>query len=232
MKIVIGFLICAIGGSALAGGYHYNYNNIAVVKQKIVEFDDRTYLGLDGYYSVGEQIREKARIEKIAEDIELRTSLKEVAKALQDQNKLSKEGNLKLELLLKVLAGEKVPDPATKPVQPEQPEENPKDESKEEVETTDRDKATEIDTKVYEIVKRDCASCHGKNSESIVLIKDDVLQKPSLLGLIEIVKRVRGDNLHGAARMPKGKAALSDADVKILEDWMFEEVDFINSQKK
>jgi hypothetical protein len=179
-----------------------------------VEFDNRYYLGLDGYYSVGQELITRDNAEKLQ-------SLEKQLEKLSAQN----------EMLLKLLAGEKIPDvPTTKPVVPSpEPEvpvvpETPIIPSEPENPTNE---ATEIDQKVYNIFSRRCTNCHGdlKQDGGLVLVKKGLLQGLTLADRVEVHHRVNGVNLGHKARMPKGSTPLSDIEVEDIRMWVVEESD-------
>lgn len=73
-----------------------------IVKQRVVQFDPNTYLGVQGYYTHGENLR----VQKSTEE-------SETLKELREQNKILRD------LVNAVLAGRKLPEsPVEEPVQP------------------------------------------------------------------------------------------------------------------
>jgi hypothetical protein len=216
LTLILGILLST--SLSFAGNFHHSFhhNNVVDVIIKRVEFDNRYYLGLDGYYSVGQELVDGANAEKLSR---LETQLER----LSAQN----------EILLKLLAGEKIPEVPTspQPTQPTQPVEppvvQPEQPSTPNIPANPTSEASNLDKKVYDIFSRRCANCHGdlKQDGGLVLIKKGILQGLPLADRVEVHHRVNGVNLGHKARMPKGSTPLSDIEVEDIRLWVVEEAD-------
>lgn len=207
------------------GQYRYNnfnHNRAVDVIQKRVEFDAPLFLGLDGYYSVRDQINKEKHDEKFKE--------------LTSQNERLQA---QLELLLKMLAAGKggevgpapAPAPESNPSVPATPTEPEPAAGGDGGEYT----PTELDRKVFDIFNASCKKCHseGPNDNGITLItKSGALRLLDLADRVETYNRVQGVHLdeQGKARMPKGSAPLPDDKLKSIYLWMMEESDRIRSE--
>ena len=77
-------------------------------------------------------------------------------------------------------------------------------------------------TPIVPILTKNCAPCHTKNAaEGVSLATQEGLMKvvtPGDPAGSEIIKSVRGTDGHKL--MPLGRAALSEAEIKQIEDWI------------
>jgi len=224
-KVIVGAIIAlSMTGVSLAGGYGNRivaspYVQNVDVKQKRVEFDSRYFLGIDGYYAVGEQIKHEKET----------TELDEVRR----QNEILKA---QLDVIIKLLGtgnGNAIPlpvnpnppTPAEEP-EPATPAEQPADGA--------AYVPTALDKQAFDIFSASCKKCHseGPNDNGLTLItKNGALRYLDAADRFEVYNRVQGTHLEeqGKARMPKGSAALGDDKVKSLYLWLAEEVDRIRS---
>jgi hypothetical protein len=225
-KVFVATLIMmfAIGPvPVLAGSFgHVQQNNSFDVILKRVEFDARYFQGLDGYYSVGEELRLQQEAQNINE---LQQILRENAR-MQGQ----------IEMLLKVLSNQKVDIPEQGPKPEPEPQPQPEPEPEPGIEPDPEPyKPTELDVRVYHLFKQKCARCHGdtKQDGGLSLIRDGALQLVPLEDRTEIHDRVHGVGLsdRGKAKMPKG-GSLSDKEVEDLRLWMVQESDRLRSLRE
>lgn len=200
------FLATLVGiGTVYAGGYGYNnvvdYNNAAriIIRDKVVEYDPDRFLGVEGYYRLGEHLSEKSEAEKSTKH-ELELEL------LQKQIDL-----LKLQMEAAAKAGAKpMPKPEVEtPVEPEAPK----------VENT-----YEAVTLLF---SQKCSKCHGdtKKDGGLQLIKSGALvdigaderEKVFLRTFFpECVEK------EGLAKMPKGGKALTDEEMNVVFKWQLD----------
>jgi mono/diheme cytochrome c family protein len=175
-----------------------------VVPQRVVQFDSAYYLGLDGYYSVGDKIRQEKAQEKSDE----------LTEAQKDREYYKGQ----VELLLKVLAANN----GAKLIPSNQPTPN------EPTEVTPQPTSGNYDDKVLEIFNAKCARCHGENKSDagLSLVKNSKLQynNDTLADFKmreKIFDLVYGANLkeRGLSQMPKG-SSLSDEEVEYIRLWM------------
>lgn len=184
----------------------YQYQQV-VVPQKVVQFDQAYFQGINGYYSVADKIKAEKQEEKNVE-IEFYKG--------------------QIDMLLKILANKNSGD---KPivVTPEQPETPPPAPQPQPNTPTSDYKVTEVDKQVYNIIKAKCAKCHGdtKQDGELALIKNDTLQLVDIYDRVDIFDRVSGIGLQARnkTRMPKGSPALSDVEVESFRLWMIQESD-------
>jgi len=180
------------------------HNDALIIKEKRVEFDYRVFAGSDGYYSLGDALKEEYN-----EGVE-----KELI-----------ETKAQLDLALKLLHKKNMP---MKPVTPE--DETNTDEVPETPEEPETEvppsEYTELDKKVYAIFRADCVSCHGTTpvNNSLSLLNSEGLAQVSLAARNRIHDRVNAVGLkeRGLAKMPKGNKTLSDEEVEIIRLWGLE----------
>ena len=215
MKLIIYslfFSIAMVSTAMATPPYVYQANTQVqqvIVPQRTVEFDQQYYQGINSYFSVGDKIRAEKASETDAQ-IEFYKG--------------------QVDMLLKILAQKTgtpiAPAPTTPPAeQPpaEQPPILPQPPDNGEY------KVTEVDKKVYNIVKTKCARCHGdtKQDGGLALIKDGSLQLVDINDRVEIHDRTLGINLEarGKTRMPKGGVPLTDDEVETFRLWAVQESD-------
>ena len=185
---------------------HQQFNDV-IIEQKVVNFDDRYYYGVNGYYDVANNIRERQAIELRRQDTERVRSLE-----------------LQLETLIQLMKqnqGQQIlADPKIDRPEPLNEEAKFRKEDINEEELGDN-----LDAKVFGIFKNKCSACHGPNSDySPELIGKDELgeylpsSQLSLEDRISIYDRTKGVHLEerGLARMPKGDEPLTDDEVDAL----------------
>ncbi len=117
------------------------------------------------------------------------------------------------------------PTPSPQPNPPNFPDQPPSPDQPPPVTPENPGQASELDKQVYGIFSTRCQACHSdKASGGLQLISaGGVLNKPALSEMVEIYNRVRGVNLNGKARMPKGSSVLSDKDVETIFQWVSQE---------
>lgn len=202
MKFLV-YSLCAVlaltPSFAFATNYYNNQQNV-IIRQKVVEFDARTYLGTDGYYTVGEQLKNKKSADLQSEVDQLKAQL---------------------DLLIKLLGGngqgkpvQPAPEQPTTPLPaPQQPSEPSAGEP------------TKLDLEVFDIFTKSCVKCHGEKGDGdLVLLKKDgqgaytVMPDLDTDTRVIVHHRVNGVNLNGEAHMPKG-GQLTDKEVEALRLW-------------
>lgn len=222
MKYLIGILV--LGASpAFATDYvaQQKFKDV-IVEQKVVEFDDRYFYGIEGYYGVGQNIRQAQQIEATRQrDDEIRR-LKIQIDVLTNILKTERSRNH-----AEVENGDDFR-PIETPVQEEQPAEVPAEQRDPDAEyVSDKD----LHGKVYRIFKDKCSACHGPDPDySPELIGKDKLgfylpsSDLSLADRAKIFDRVYGVGLEDRdlARMPKGDQPLTDEEVEVLRLYMLE----------
>lgn len=167
-----------------------------IVRQRVVQFDPNTYLGLQGYYSHGQKL--------VAED---NAKKDEELKILREQVEELKKMTLALQSLTLGNVAGKVP---AKPVEPEQ---KPVDALEAKVLSLYLDKCA----KCHGDTKQDGDLTLVKDGK-LVISDNDSLE----LANRELVFHRTDASLllEGEARMPKGSAPLTDEEVKTLKLWM------------
>jgi hypothetical protein len=215
MKYFIGLLaVLFLVSSAGASPYYvnnYQANNKVNVTLKRVEFDSRYFLGLDGYYSVGQTIHDKLQQDKYEQ---LRKEHEELKSLLQQiQNSLD-NGN-------------------TGPVSPpNEPSPTPEQPTPDPVEPPVDDEpyiATELDKVVYGVFKTHCAQCHNESNKKggVQLVNKgngSLLYQPlETRVLIDWVTRGIELNKHDKKLMPLNGKPLSEPDSNAIYLWMQEE---------
>lgn len=200
--IAILCVISFIGNITYAGCFKVNRSRVLVVEQKRVEFDSRYFLGLDGYYSVGEELR----LRKIQED----------NVALRAQN----------DLLINLIKNTRLNrnedcDEPKEPVDPKDPVE-PK-------EPVDPIEPTDLDRQVFDIFVNSCINCHSEKKQSAGLQLIDSTKGQlgwhNLETRVEIFDRTLGINLHDRGKQimpPNVNQKLSNKDVETIRLWMVE----------
>lgn len=207
-------LVCGFTNSAFATNYqfiannHHVANQQVVVRQKIVEFDSDYFLGLNGYYSVQNQLLQQYLVQLQAQNL----------------NKIEKVENSKVEEkldeIIRLLKGgtklEPVPTPTAEPApKPEVPVNS---------------EVSELDKQVFAILVESCKRCHNSTNKSggLTLVgqdsKGDYLPTLSLGQRLNVHYRTRGVGLaeHGLKTMPLGGVPLSDEKVETFYQWALE----------
>lgn len=187
MKYVIG---CLIGLFLMSTNL---YATDVVVKQRVVQFDPNTFLGIQGYYSHGQNLR----VQKSQEE-------DEKLKLLKEQNEILKQ-------MVNALLKGKVEGGAggALPVNPEEP-------AVPELETKVLEIYSTKCAKCHGDTKADGGLALVKDGK---LVKD---QNDGIeLAIRNVVHhRVNGVSLsEGEVRMPKGAPALSNEEVEVLRLW-------------
>ena len=180
----------------------FNRQNV-IVRQKIVEYDPRYYLGLDGYYSVGQKIQ------------------------ADEQSATLNDISSKLDVLIQLLSrGQNLPTPVEplKPKEPTQPE-NPTT-----PENPDGLEPTALDINVYNIFSTNCASCHNENKKGGGLQLVNAANKSLIYQ--DLVTRVLIEKAVFSGKMPLSGKKLSDKDVDTLKKWMQEEAEILKKEEK
>jgi len=218
MKFIFALVLCLFVGTASGSNYYNNsyHNNDVVVLQKQVLFDSRYFLGVNGYYQVGQDIQQKAQQSKYDELNSRISNLEGKSQLLEKQNQT---------LLQKIGPGPIAPpQPTPEPTPTPTPDPTPTPPTSENPPDQPIYTPTQLDKQVYQIFNTKCITCHGADAKAgLQLVKDGSLLKPDLSDMVEIYDRVNGVDLHGKARMPKGKPPLPTSDVNIIKAWMVEE---------
>lgn len=174
-----------------------------IVKEKLVEFDADTYLGLGGYYSVQENLAQKhdtgALLQKQSEQIDALIRL--------------------LEAKYKGEVKPTVPAPIEPPVVVTPPPGEP-------TPVVPQVPTAGLNAQVYQIFKTNCVNCHGPNQASgkLQLIGRDA-QGDYLVDVgiraFKVYDRTAGIRLaeRKLKLMPIGGTALSDEDVSTIWLW-------------
>lgn len=200
------------------GVYSAEATNPIVVKQKVVEFDDRYFFGVDGYYGVTDNFYQRKIIEDGQRYQEQIDDLKSELLKTQNQLLFQKTGKPVEE---EVEIVEKAPIRLKK--------------IEGDIDTT---KLTEDEkylySNTYKLFKAKCLSCHGYNDDyGVNLIGKDsggeyLNNTGTSVGLAAIIfHRVQGVGLEeGETRMPKGDSPLTDDEVQVFYQFL------INKAKK
>jgi mono/diheme cytochrome c family protein len=211
-KFIFFFLL--LGISPAFGQYRVVHNaNVQqlVIPQRVVQFDERYFLGHEGYYAVGDKLRAEKEQEKVEDNNFALTEAQKQVEFYKGQ----------VDMLLKIHAasgGKKLDIPNVTPNIPVPPV--PEEPAVEE--------DSGYDGEVLKIVNAKCARCHGENKADagISLVKNAKLQynNDSLEDWkmrSKIFDLVYGANLkeRGLAQMPKG-GSLSDEEVEYIRLWM------------
>jgi len=189
--------------------YYYNKpvkQDTVIVKEKVVEFDSDVYLGLGGYYAVGEQLAEKHSTSKLLE--KQASQIDELIKLLKD----------------KYNNGETKPTEQPQPVDPVSPPSDP----------VPVPNVSSLSSQVFQIFKNNCINCHGPNQAEgkLRLIAND--EKGNYLAKVarpyRVYDRVAGIRLNERKLklMPVGGHHLSDEDVSTIWLWAVQEMDKVN----
>lgn len=176
------------------------YSTDVIVRQRVVQFDPNTYLGIQGYYTHGQQLIQRNEVEK-AEEIRI---LKEQLDELKKQTVALQQivlGN-----------GSTGNNPVQPPPIPDVPQVSP------------------LEAKVLKIYTEKCAKCHADENDDggLTLLKDGKLvihedSKEELAIRTNVFLRTDAGLLQeGETRMPKGSPPLPDEDVNTLKLWMRE----------
>lgn len=202
-KLIIMFGIIIFSVLLIDGCNKLMATDTVIVKQRVVQFDPNTFLGTNGYYAHGENLRSQRQTQDDA-----------TLEALKEQNKILRE------LVAAVLAGKGNTgniDKLDKPEKPEKPE-KPVDPP------LPPDNSTLIEKEVLKIFKDNCVKCHGetKADGGLSLVKNDKLVDIPLGKMILVHHRTNGVNLNGDVKMPKGNNGLSDEQVELLRMWLVE----------
>lgn len=175
------------------------YSTDVIVRQRVVQFDPNTYLGIQGYYTHGQQLIQRNEVEKAEEIRLLKEQLDELKKqtAALQQIVLGNGGN----------PGQPLP----------KPEDNtpPKSVLEEKVlkiytEKCAKCHADENDDGGLTLLKGGKLVIHENDKEELAIRTNVFLRTDA--GLLQ----------EGETRMPKGSPPLSDEDVNTLKLWMRE----------
>jgi mono/diheme cytochrome c family protein len=173
-----------------------------VVKQRVVQFDPNTFLGVQGYYTHGQNLR----VQKSQEE-------DEKLKLLKEQNEILKQ------MVNALLKGKGAGDTGTLPTKPEEP-------AVPELESKVLEIYSNKCAKCHGDTKADGGLTLVKDGK---LVKD---QNDGVeLAIRNIVHhRVNGVSLSdGEVRMPKGAPALSNEEVEVLRLWTVDKsIDILN----
>ncbi len=213
---VVAFLLISGVGEATTytqQNVGYAQNQKVLIKQRVVEFDPRYYLGLNGYYTIGSEIAERRHTEQL--------------EALQEEHRLLKQQIQTLIDTINRQPNPQVPQnpaPVPVPVEPEpQVPANPPPVDNGTYVPTSLDKA------VYGIFKAKCASCHNENKKSgniqLVNTQNGALLNQPLESRVLIERVIRGVDLKedGLKLMPLNGQPLNEEDLKVIYKWAFEE---------
>jgi cytochrome c553 len=186
-------------------GYRTYNDNALIIKEKRVEFDYRVFSGSDGYYALGDSLKQEYNENVEKELIETKAQLDLALKLLHKKKMMPpKEDETPTD------DGETSVDEMPVPAEPE----------------STPSQYTELDKKVYAIFRADCSSCHGTNpvNNSLSLINKDGLPELTLASRNRIHDRVNNVGLaeRGLAKMPKGNKTLGDEDVEAIRLWVQE----------
>lgn len=178
-----------------------SYASDYVVKQKIVEFDNDYFQGVNGYYYTANSLRKRHEQEQQLENDEKLEEIAELLRGISEK------------------LGNKVP------TEPESEEEVPV-----EPETPDTEEISDLNKKVFNIFSKNCGNCHNdaKPTKDLSLVGEENGQK--FLYDLPLSDRVlvhhvtKGVNLDktGHKLMPVGGPPLNQEDVTTLELWMIE----------
>ncbi len=168
-----------------------------IIQQKRVIFDPNYFVGAEGYYKVGEQIKQEK------EEI----NLDKLDRILSN-----------LEILIKLLGQAK--GGVTPPVVPvPQPEPEPVPEPD--------DNLDPVTKRAHEILKARCYNCHKRGSSNgFEMFDKDGKVSLSLPQVVNVHYRVEGLGFEpGTTLMPKGGAPLSNDDMLTIKKWLKLEAD-------
>lgn len=191
-KLIFGLLIFIPAILLDKVGFSTNpYVEQVIVQQKVVQFNPDYYLGVQGYFAHGENLKQKNQANIAAENDALLAEL-------QAQNKLLKD-------ILAGLTGKKIETPATPPIP-------------EPVDTTpDADKKV---LSIFSANCAKCHG-DTKSDGGLTLVKGGKLVDVSLAQAVLVHHRTNAVSLDtDEAAMPKGTPALSDDDVDTIRLWM------------
>lgn len=189
-----------------------------VVGDKVVEYDNRYFSGLDGFFSTQNLVSQQQTEERLSK---VEEQLKTLIEILQNINSKLGDGNDSVD------------------VEPSNPN---SDGDNNDSDTPDNDDTTtpttplnpggepsELDIAAYNIFSTKCTTCHGKteNNDGGLHLVDkgtESLFYQNLATRVNIFDRVNGVGLEerGLSRMPKG-GQLLDEEVETLRLWMVEE---------
>lgn len=192
-KFVIAILVLSISSVV----YGTNYCTEQVIQQRVVQFDNNTFLGLNGYYSHGAALLAQKENEEVTD--------------LKEQNKLLRD-------ILKKLTDK---DNST----PNKPETTPTVEKSDytDLETKVLGIFKESCAKCHGDTKADGGLTLVKNGHLMGgTTRKERVNSSNLIGAVLSHHRVNGINLNEEARMPKGSPALSDDKVEIIRLWLVE----------
>jgi len=176
------------------------YSTDVIVRQRVVQFDPNTYLGIQGYYTHGQQLIQRNEVEK-AEEIRI----------LKEQLDELKKQTVALQQIVLGNGGT-----GSNPVQP--------------LPIPDVPQVSPLEAKVLKIYTEKCAKCHADENDDggLTLLKDGKLvihedSKEELAIRTNVFLRTDAGLLQeGETRMPKGSPPLPDEDVNTLKLWMRE----------
>jgi len=202
-KYLLGFLAVAIIGGA---SYIYATDSVVEIQQKRVIFNNQDYfLGSDGYYKVGEGIKQEKEVQ-VAED------------------KLDRISS-QLDILIRLFSGGKLePVPTPTPVPQPTPEPVPQP-VPQPVPTLDK-----VTADAHSILKTKCFNCHKVNGASEFKIFDkDGNVHVTLPQVVDIHYRTEGLGFEpGTVLMPKGGQPLTTDEMVTLKKWLKLEADAAN----
>lgn len=204
-KVILGIIVLVLVGMGAVyagnGYYSHNYDEPAriIIRDKVVEYDPDYFLGAEGYYKLGDELREKFTQRK-ASEAEMRLLL------LEKQIEL-----MKLELQKSKNCKPETPDVAAPevPAEPEAPTTN--------------------NAAIVELVKARCYNCHGgpQTKGNLVLMKDEKLVDLTLAQVDKVEIHTFFDEAAkdaGLTQMPKGGKPLTDDELKIIRKWRQDKV--------
>lgn len=202
MKRILFILVILFPTIAYATNPHVvNNNNVQQVRvvQRRVEFSPEYFLGTEGYYAYGQQL--KANKQAVTDDT--------LVNELKEQNKILKD-------IVAALTGKKVEVPPTESTP--SPANNVPEPN---------DGYSQLEKAVYNIFSESCVKCHGdtKADGGLALIKNGKLQDLSVATSMILHHRTNGIGLdvdNGEVRMPKGSPPLDNDKVETIRLWSVE----------
>lgn len=179
-------------------GYADNY----IIKQKLVEFDNDYYQGVNGYYSTARSLRTREDVRKEQENEEIQLQILETLQRIE--SKLSTGDTPELPEV------PQTPDVPEEPVPTESPD------------------VSDLNLKVFNIFKKNCANCHNdtKSSKELALVGEEngeeFLYDLPLSDRVLIHHVTNNVNLDktGHKLMPIGGPPLDNDSVETLRLWV------------
>lgn len=198
--------ISLIANEAYANHFNFVVRNQDIVNviEKRVQINADTFLGLDGYYAIGDTIDAEKQGEYTDKLAELEAKVNQF--------------EAKIDILISILSG-KTPTPTPAPADNTPPTDDGTTEPAEPVEPKG------LEGEVYKLLRANCYSCHKTDGNGLRLFTEDgkSLATLSLNDVVNIHHRTEGIVLHdGETLMPKGKQPLSADEMKLIKRWMFE----------